>query len=197
MDTQELHHEIAQLRAELEQVKAQVAAMKTLLFAGAAPMPQPAPQPKPVTRHEPSGFAGSLPNHPMPQLTPEQREVGDIKRALRKMSPRHHAALQVLIRGASNKEIGDRFGVGENGAKTYVWGIFRHLNMVKMQGNKRAMVALKVKPVIDGMDGDVYLRLAGIPKNWDADFETIGHEWEHVFRRGSNLMREEEGDERT
>ena len=61
-----------------------------------------------------------------------------LKLAFIAMSPRHHATLQMIMRGASNQEIGDRFGVGEPGAKTYTNGLYKHLGIVgKGPHNKR------------------------------------------------------------
>lgn len=112
----------------------------------------------------------------------------DVKERFSGMSPRHHAAMQMLMRGADNKEIGDRFGVGESGAKTYVWGLYQKLGLTKSVGhNKRALAVGLVKATFDAIDDEEYVRLAGIPKDWDARYDEIGSEWQHVFDRSSRV----------
>ncbi|CAK8987004.1 Transcriptional regulatory protein DegU (Protease production enhancer protein), partial [Durusdinium trenchii] len=94
--------------------------------------------------------------------SPEHEEV---MRALWDMTPRMHATLQMLLRGASNREIGERFGTTENGIKITVYAIMRKLNV-----NRRSQVVVKVSPVMQGIDPDFYLSMTGIPINWDKEW---------------------------
>lgn len=82
--------------------------------------------------------------------------------ALFGMSPRMHAALQMIIRGASNREIAERFGTDENSIKVTVYAVLRKLGV-----SKRGVAAMRAKPVIDNMSHEQYLALATIPKDWD------------------------------
>lgn len=132
------------------------------------------------------GVTAELQRHGLSAPYPDNYE--DVKAKFAKMSPRHHAAMQMLMRGADNKEIGDRFGVGESGAKTYVWGLYKNLGLTKSDGhNKRAIAVGLVKATFDAIDDEEYVRLAGIPKDWDARYDEIGPEWQHVFDRSSRI----------
>ena len=126
-----------------------------------------------------TAIMGTRPSLP----TSVTQEGSSTKMIFRNMSPRHHAALQMILRGASNKEIGDRFGVGEAGAKTYTNGLYKHLGLVGKgpSHNKRHWFVTVVKPIFDSIDRDEYLQISRIPKNWDADYAKIGKKYQVVF----------------
>jgi len=89
-------------------------------------------------------------HHPMPQLTTKQ-----------------HAALQMLMRGASNLEIAQRFGVSENTAKVHVRTIAKKLSV-----NTRAQIVMKMMPVLSTADDNSYrLASGGLPLDWDETYQ--------------------------
>jgi DNA-binding CsgD family transcriptional regulator len=79
---------------------------------------------------------------------------------LPRMTTKQHAALQMLLRGAGNHEIAERFGVTINTAKVYVRGLF-----AKFEVNTRAGIVLAAKPLFDATDPEDYIRQSGgLPK---------------------------------
>lgn len=89
-------------------------------------------------------------HHPLPQMTTKQ-----------------HAALQMLMRGASNLEIAQRFGVTENTAKVHVRSIAKKLGV-----NTRAQIVMKMMPVLSTADDNSYrLASGGLPLDWDETYE--------------------------
>jgi DNA-binding CsgD family transcriptional regulator len=85
---------------------------------------------------------------------------------LRTLTRRQHGALQMLLRGASNAEIAERFGVSENTAKVYVRGI-----AAKVGAQTRSqIVALTMNEVRD-LSAAAYQAMAGIPKDWASTNE--------------------------
>jgi DNA-binding CsgD family transcriptional regulator len=89
--------------------------------------------------------------------------------ALRRMSAKQHAVLQMTLRGTDTHEIADRLGSSESTAKTHVRGIMKHLRRETGRDvlTKQHVVAL-TKPVIDALSDEEYADIATIPKNWDA-----------------------------
>lgn len=81
------------------------------------------------------------------------------------LSTKQHATLQMMMRGASNKEIAARMDVTESTAKVYVRAI-----MLKLGVNTRTQVVLKMRDVFDTMSPKEYERTTGIPMDWDKDW---------------------------
>ena len=97
-------------------------------------------------------------------LSGEDRRVLEVMRG---MSVKQHAALQMVVRGASNQEIADRFGVSVNTAKVYLRSISKRLGVTL-----RTQVAVKVLPVLRALSDEEYRELAkGLPKGWDAEYQ--------------------------
>lgn len=191
--------EILTLRSEIDQLKTQVEALTTP--APSAPEPSAPSLPYTLT-WAPVSARAATPAGPETAQGEEDGEVGDhvhdddedhqddLVARLSRMSPRHHAALQMILRGAENSEIGRRFGVSESGAKTYVWGLYQHLGLTKAHGhNKRAIVVALLKSLIDAMSDEDYRRIAGIPKDWDRRYDEIGKDWQPVFDRTARVKR--------
>jgi DNA-binding CsgD family transcriptional regulator len=90
-------------------------------------------------------------------------------RAVRRMSAKQHAVLQMVLRGTDTHEIAERLDCSESTAKTHVRGIMKHLRRETGRDvlTKQHVVAL-TKPVIDALSDEEYLALATIPKSWDA-----------------------------
>lgn len=80
---------------------------------------------------------------------------------LRSMTRRQHGALQMVLRGASNAEIAERFGVTENTAKVYVRGIAAKLGV-----QTRAQIVAMVLDEFQRMSPAAYAAMAGLPKDW-------------------------------
>lgn len=95
----------------------------------------------------------------------DRREPHESK--LPKMTTKQHAALQMLLAGASNIEIAKRFGVTDNTAKVYVRTIAGKLGV-----HSRAQIILKVKDAFDAMrDDDYRIESGGLPKDWHAHWK--------------------------
>lgn len=82
------------------------------------------------------------------------------------MTPKQHAALQMMLRGAKNKEIAERFGVTENTAKVYVRSIAK-----KVSVRTRGQIIRVLGKVFDETAPEDYARISGgLPKSWDATY---------------------------
>jgi len=86
--------------------------------------------------------------------------------AFAKMSPRMHGAMQCIILGMSNLEIGERFGVGETSAKQYVRAV-----ATKLKVGSRAAIVSAVLTTFNEMSADEYEMLTGLSKNWASSGE--------------------------
>jgi DNA-binding CsgD family transcriptional regulator len=85
---------------------------------------------------------------------------------LPRMTTKQHATLQMLLRGASNAEIAERFGVTVNTAKVHVRSLFP-----KVGGSTRTKIVLALKPAFDATPADEYvIHSGGLPKDWDATY---------------------------
>ncbi len=102
-------------------------------------------------------------------LSGEDRKVLEVMRG---MSMKQHAALQMVVRGASNQEIADRFGVSVNTAKVYLRSLAKRLGVTL-----RTQIAVKVLPVMRALSDEEYRALArGLPKDWDQDYAFVRRE---------------------
>jgi DNA-binding CsgD family transcriptional regulator len=87
----------------------------------------------------------------------------DLAPPLPTLTTKQHAALQMLLRGASNAEIAERFGVTVNTAKVYVRSLF-----AKFGVHNRASVVVVAKARFDATNPEEYMRWSGgLPKTWD------------------------------
>lgn len=95
------------------------------------------------------------------------------------MTTKQHATLQMLLRGASNREIAERFGVTTNTAKVFVRALFP-----KFGTNTRAGIVMRAAPSFERIDNADYMRASGgLPKDWDALFRGVEHdEFAHLYR---------------
>lgn len=84
------------------------------------------------------------------------------------MTTKQHAALQMMLAGASNAEIAKRFGVTENTAKVYVRTV-----AAKYGVHTRTQIVLKARDQIESLSEDEYRVLSGgLPKDWHRKFKT-------------------------
>ena len=86
--------------------------------------------------------------------------------AMRQMTPKQHAALQMVLRGASNDEIAKRFDVTPSTAKVYVKGI-----MDKMNVRNRPQIVSRSLNIMEMIDEEEYRVMSGgVPKDWDKNY---------------------------
>lgn len=84
-----------------------------------------------------------------------------------RLTTKQHAALQMLMRGASNADIARRFNVTENGAKVHVRTIAKKVGV-----NTRAQIVNKLLPILSTVDDNSYrLMSGGLPKDWDETYD--------------------------
>ena len=101
------------------------------------------------------------------EIVEEKKLFSEVVIALRTMTLKQHAALQMLLAGASNEEIADRFGVSVNTAKVYVRSIAAKLGV-----NARTQIVIKAMPALDAMSDDEYVSLSkGLPRDWNASYD--------------------------
>ena len=82
------------------------------------------------------------------------------------LTTKQHAALQMVLRGAGNVEIADRFNVSVNTSKVYVRAIAKKL-LVKSRGQ----IIVKVLDVFRSIDDNSYrIMSGGLPKDWDENY---------------------------
>jgi len=60
-------------------------------------------------------------------------ETSNHQAQMPQLTTKQHAALQMLLRGADNAEIAERFNVSPNTAKIYVRGIAKKLGVVRVR----------------------------------------------------------------
>ena len=72
------------------------------------------------------------------------------------MTSKQHASMQMLLRGADNNEIGERFNVSPNTAKVYVRSIAK-----KLKVNSRAQIVVKLLDVFNEVDDNAYRIMSG------------------------------------
>lgn len=83
------------------------------------------------------------------------------------LTTKQHAALQMLLRGADNTEIADRFNVTPNTSKVYVRGVAKKLGV-----QTRAQIVVKLLDTFNALDDNSYRMLTGgLPKDWDKNYE--------------------------
>lgn len=84
----------------------------------------------------------------------------------RQFTPKQNAALQMLMRGASNQEIAERMGVSVNTAKVHVRSI-----AAKLDVKSRASIAVVANRHWQEIDDEEYrLASGGLPKDWDKNW---------------------------
>ena len=88
-------------------------------------------------------------------------------RQIPQLTTKQHAAMQMLMRGASNLEIAQRFSVTENTAKVHVRTIAKKLGV-----NTRAQIVREMLPILSAVDDNSYrLASGGLPLDWDELYE--------------------------
>lgn len=100
---------------------------------------------------------------------------------LHKFTPKQHAALQMLLSGASNQDIADRMKVGLNTAKVHVRGIAKKLGL-----NSRTQIILRMQAQFEAVDDSQYrLMTGGLPKDWHQNFDdSVECEYRTLYEKG-------------
>lgn len=102
-----------------------------------------------------------------------------VLRAVRTMTPRMHASLQMLLLGWSNAKVASRLQVAESTAKVYMRGIMR-----KLGARNRHEASALTRKIIDEMPEDEYLAMTRIPKNWAEKYEDADRDpYRHLFEK--------------
>jgi len=81
-----------------------------------------------------------------------------------KMTPKQ---LQMLLRGASNHEIAERFNVSENTVKIHVKAI-----MDKLGVRKRSLIVLNMRSAFNDIAEDQYIAMTTLSKRWDLEWSS-------------------------
>jgi len=84
-----------------------------------------------------------------------------------KMTPKQHAVMQMLLRGASNHEISERFNVSENTVKIHVKAI-----MDKLGVRKRSLIVLNMRSAFNDIAEDQYVAMTTLSKRWDLEWSS-------------------------
>lgn len=148
------------IEARLGAIEARIAGIAAALFAGAT-----VHSPGPVAARGPAASPASP--DPIPALAPEPAPEPasrgqNVLAALREMTVKQHATLQMLLAGARNADIARKFQVSENTAKVHVRTL-----MLRLSAENRTQVAAKVWPVLEAMSDDAYRAMTrGLPKDW-------------------------------
>jgi DNA-binding CsgD family transcriptional regulator len=101
-----------------------------------------------------------------PHIQENSLEEGSRVNLLARLTTKQHATFQMLIAGASNKDIADRFGVTENTAKVYVRGIAN-----KMKVKTRAEIVMCLWGAYRAVDDESYRMMSrGLPKDWNKNY---------------------------
>lgn len=97
--------------------------------------------------------------------------------AFYQMTPKQHIALQMMVAGCSNLEIGKKLGVTENTAKVHVRSVFD-----KMKARTRTQVVGKAIPALEAISPEDYLVASGgIPVDWSLTYRLKGDDPCKVF----------------
>lgn len=104
--------------------------------------------------------------------TPQQIEKSAVDNnqafaVMTKMTPKQHAVLQMLLRGASNHEISERFNVSENTVKIHVKAI-----MDKLGVRKRSLIVLNMRSAFNDIAEDQYTAMSTLSKRWDLEWNS-------------------------
>ena len=87
--------------------------------------------------------------------------------ALGTFTPKQHCALQMLLVGASNKDIAERFAITEDTAKVHVRSIAKKLGV-----STRAQIVMKMQSPFNNIEDNAYqLMTGGLPKTWHREYQ--------------------------
>ena len=140
----ELHRKLDKIDWKLDKLLGGVMSIQTMT-AGATKSPEPPPMP--------GGYS-----------------FEDLK-AFPPMSRKQHCALQMIFDGATNDEIGVRFGTTGNAAKTHIRAIANKLGV-----STRTQIIAKLIGPFQRISEDAYLTASrGVPKDWARTYKDKGY----------------------
>ena len=83
-----------------------------------------------------------------------------------------HATLQMIRNGKSDDEIADRFGIGLSSAKSRSVSIRSKIgNALDVSVRNRNVLVKVANDAFTGMDAERYFAMAGIPMDWDDNWD--------------------------
>ena len=110
----------------------------------------------------------------------EARVMQNVNVDMPQLTTKQHAALQMLLRGADNNEIAERFNVSPNTSKVYVRSVAKKLGV-----NTRAQIVVKLLDTFNDFDDNSYRMLTGgLPKDWDQNYAEPDA-FAHLYRKES------------
>jgi len=126
---------------------------------------------------------GTIPDDAAATIAEARKSVGPVVGSvLSRFTVKQHAVLQMLLRGAGNAEIAERFGVSPNTAKVYVRTIAKKVGV-----NTRAQIVMRTLEDFNSVDDNSYrLMTGGLPKDWDADWSEPDA-FEHLLRKRNDV----------
>jgi len=127
---------------------------------------------------------GVIPDDAAATIAEVRKSVGPVvgESVLSRFTVKQHAVLQMLLRGAGNAEIAERFGVSPNTAKVYVRTIAKKVGV-----NTRAQIVMRTLEDFNSVDDNSYrLMTGGLPKDWDADWSEPDA-FEHLLRKRNDV----------
>ena len=93
-------------------------------------------------------------------------------RMLHGLTLKQHVAMQMVVHGASNREIAQVMGVTENTAKVHVRSLASKLGV-----NTRAQITAKMMPLVKDVSEEEYRHASGgLPKDWATAYAGRGTE---------------------
>jgi len=102
---------------------------------------------------------------PVGRISDKERER--VLAGLRRMTPKQHASMQMILNGKRNQEIAERMGVTLNTAKVYVRTAAKNLGV-----RRRGEIVRCSWPVMQMLDDETYRKMSGgLPINWDDVFD--------------------------
>lgn len=132
---------------------------------------------------------GASQDAPLPEKKYDN-ETAMVMSKLHGMTMKQHAVLQMLLRGAGNQEVADRFGVSVNTSKVYVRSIAK-----KLGTHTRTETVVIAMPVMQEMTDTEYAVMArGLPRDWDASYNYERREDDPYWERytGSRVQSSDE-----
>lgn len=112
----------------------------------------------------------TLINDPYPPSYPGRNDIIPPNKAMFvQLTPKQHAVIQMVLRGATNVEIAERLGWSESTAKGSIHNLARKfLAPVGAKRYDRVGLDHIIRPLFEAMTPQDYEKVASIPKNWDA-----------------------------
>ena len=124
---------------------------------------------------------GRLPHQttePTPH-TPATSDGHSQRMLMKRLTPRQHATMLLLVEGYRNAQIAEILGVGENTIKVHVKAL-----MDKLGASNRSQVAMRAHEMLTHISDKEYMDASGgIPKAWATENAGLSEDpYRHVYR---------------